>query len=120
MMNMLIAFLIATLMGMGIGGGGLLVIYLTLCLNYNQILAQGTNLIFFLICATSGVIFHLIKRKISLSQVIKMSVLGSLGAIAFSHFANVVDPKIPRIILGILLIFSGLISIINALKNKEK
>ena len=31
--NFIASFLISTLMGMGIGGGGLFVIYLTLCLN---------------------------------------------------------------------------------------
>ena len=48
-LNMIVGFLVALLMGMGVGGGGLFVIFLTLCLNYGQINAQGTNLLFFII-----------------------------------------------------------------------
>lgn len=120
MENVLIAFLIATLMGMGIGGGGFLVIYLTLCLNFEQILAQGTNLVFFVFCGTGAVFIHLFKRKISLLQVILMSALGSLGAWLFSRIVNHLDPQIPRIALGVLLIISGVIGIIKIIKNKEK
>lgn len=120
MLDAVISFLIAVLMGMGIGGGGFLVIYLTLCLNFEQILAQGTNLVFFIICALSAVLVHLLKRKISLGQVVAMSAFGSLGAYFLSQLANFVDPKIPRITLGALLIISGLISAIRAIKNKEK
>ena len=69
MLNVVVAILIAILMGMGIGGGGFLVIYLTLCLNFDQIVAQGTNLVFFVICAVSAAFVHLFKRKISFLQV---------------------------------------------------
>lgn len=118
MMDIIVALLIAILMGMGIGGGGFLVIYLTLCLNFNQIVAQGTNLVFFIICATSAVFVHLFKRKISAWQVALMASLGSLGAWMLSSLANSVDPKIPRIALGILLCISGLLGIIKSIRSK--
>ena len=105
MLDVIIFFLIAVLMGMGIGGGGFLVIYLTLCLNYGQILAQGTNLVFFILCAASGMLIHFGRRKISLIQVIAMSAFGTLGAWMLSRLANAIDPKIPRIFLGIFLLF---------------
>ncbi len=120
MMDMIVALLIATLMGMGIGGGGFLVIYLTLCLNFGQIVAQGTNLVFFIICATSAVFVHLFKRKISFLQVALLAGLGSLGAWLFSGLANSVNPQIPRIMLGILLCISGVLGIIKSIKYKEK
>ncbi|MBQ8739228.1 MAG: sulfite exporter TauE/SafE family protein [Clostridia bacterium] len=120
MWNIVIAFLISALMGTGIGGGGFLVIYLTLCLNYEQIIAQGTNLVFFAICGIFSLLVHMMKRKISLRQVIPMSVFGSLGAIVLSRLANLIDPKIPRIALGIFLVASGILGLINSIKNKEK
>lgn len=120
MINIVVSFLIAILMGMGIGGGGFLVIYLTLCLNYGQILAQGTNLIFFLICGLSAVFIHLFKRKISLKQVVIMSIFGSFGAWIFSQIANTVSPEIPKITLGVFLIISGAVSIIKAIRSKEE
>ena len=120
MLDIIISFLIAILMGMGIGGGGFLVIYLTLCLNFEQIIAQGTNLVFFLLCGVFAALVHLFKRKINPWQVLIMSAFGSLGAFALSHLANIVDPKIPRISLGILLIISGALGIIKVFTNKEK
>ena len=118
MVDVIISFLIAVLMGMGIGGGGFLVIYLTLCLNFEQILAQGTNLVFFILCAVAGMLIHFQRRKIRFSQVICMSLFGTLGAWLLSHLANTIDPKIPRIMLGVLLIFSGISGVIKSIKNK--
>ena len=43
-----VAFFASALAAMGVGGGGLLVIYLTLVRATEQISAQGINLFFFL------------------------------------------------------------------------
>ena len=119
--NFIASLLISVLMGMGIGGGGLFVIYLTLCLNFEQIVAQGTNLVFFIISATASLIIHLRTRKIRLLQLGALISFGALGCIIFSRLANVIDPKIPRIVLGILLIGSGVYTlIINIFTKKVK
>ena len=114
-MVIIASFLIAALMGMGVGGGGLFVIFLTLCLDYPQPLAQGTNLLFFVITGGCALIYHLRKRKIYPWQVILSLVLATLGSLLFSRLANNIDPKYPRICLGILLISSGIYSIYNSL-----
>lgn len=106
-MMMLVCFLIAILVGMGIGGGGFLVIYLTLCMNYPQLIAQGTNLLFFLIAGFSSLLIHLRKRKMNLKRLIPIILFSIPGTLIGSYLANTVDPKIPRIVLGILLILSG-------------
>ena len=104
---MLVCFLIAILVGMGIGGGGFLVIYLTLCMNYPQLIAQGTNLLFFLIAGFSSLLIHLRKRKLNLKRLLPIVLFSIPGTLIGSYLANTVDPKIPRIVLGILLILSG-------------
>ena len=43
---------------MGLGGGGILVIYLTLALEQPQLRAQGINLLFFLPCAAISLIVN--------------------------------------------------------------
>jgi len=48
---------------MGMGGGGILVIYLTLALSTPQLMAQGINLLFFLPCAAISLIVNG-KRKL--------------------------------------------------------
>lgn len=114
-MEAIVSFLISALMGMGIGGGGLFVIYLTLCLKLPQVVAQGTNLLFFVIAGLSSLFYHLKKRKIVLWQVVIMILFGSVGSIVFSHFANIIDPKYPRVALGILLAVSGSLSLYSAI-----
>ncbi|MBQ8146915.1 MAG: sulfite exporter TauE/SafE family protein [Clostridia bacterium] len=114
-MSFLIVFLISALMGMGVGGGGLFVIYLTLCLNFPQLLAQGTNLCLFIIAGVSSLFIHLKKRKIDLKQVLIMITLGCIGSVLSSSLVNSLDPKYARYALGALLVVSGLITLYNNL-----
>ena len=114
-MSFIIAFLISALMGMGVGGGGLFVIYLTLCMNFPQLLAQGTNLCFFIVAGVLSLLIHFKKRKIDFKQVIIMIALGSFGAFLSSSLVNSLDPKYARYALGLLLITGGLTTLYNNL-----
>ncbi len=118
MIKFIVCFLISTLMGMGVGGGGLFVIYLTLCLNYPQILSQGTNLVFFILSVFASLFIHFKKRSINMKQVGTIIAFGSLGSLLFSRLANHVSPSIPKTVLGVLLITSGIFTIYNIIKNK--
>lgn len=119
MLNIIVGFLVAMLMGMGVGGGGLFVIFLTLCLNYGQINAQGTNLVFFIIAILASFFIHIRKRSLNYKQIILMSVIGSIGSIIFSGLVNYVSPEIPRKMLGGLLILGGGASIYNSFFSKK-
>jgi len=116
-MMVLVCFLIAVLVGMGIGGGGFLVIYLTLCMNYEQIIAQGTNLLFFIIAGISSLFIHLRRRSIEIRQLILVLIFALPGTLLGSYFANKIDPDIPRTALGVLLILSGGQTLINTVKK---
>ncbi|MBQ4511293.1 MAG: TSUP family transporter [Clostridia bacterium] len=119
MLNIIVGFMVAMLMGMGVGGGGLFVIFLTLCLNFGQINAQGTNLMFFIIAILSSFFIHIRKRSLNYKQIILMSVIGSIGSIIFSGLVNYVNPEIPRKMLGGLLILGGGASIYNSFFSKK-
>ena len=116
-MEIVISFLISALMGMGIGGGGLFIIYLTMYLGMEQMSAQGTNLVFFIISGISGLIIHARRRKFYPMQVIVMVIFGILGSYIFSHASNMIDPDIPRRVLGYVLILGGGVSVFSALKG---
>ena len=65
MLDFLAAFLTAALSATGVGGGGLLILYLRLVRNIPQVTSQGINLIFFtvilfIICFLKRKIFHII------------------------------------------------------------
>ena len=110
-MKIIVAFLIAALMGMGVGGGGLFVIYLTLCLNYPQALGQGSNLLFFIIAGACSLILHARKRKIDFNYCFIMILFGGIGSIIFSRLVNIIDTGYAKIGLGILLAVSGAITL---------
>ena len=119
-MEFLITLLISALMGMGIGGGGLYVIYLTLALGVEQAVAQGTNLLFFAVSGISALCLHLRKRKIYPMQLLILVLFGSLGSIIFSRLGVVIDPEIPKKVLGAVLLFGGGVSVFATLKQIKK
>ncbi len=114
-MTFIIPFFISALMGMGVGGGGLLIIYLTLILEKEQYIAQGTNLFLFVISGLGSFLIHFKKRKIKISLVLTGAFFGILGTLLSSHFLTDIDPKYAKICLGIVLIISGLLTLYNTL-----
>ena len=63
-MNIIIGLLSGAAASMGFGGGFVLIIYLTVFLNIDQITAQGVNLLFFLPVALVSIIIHQKNRLI--------------------------------------------------------
>ena len=57
-----------TLTGMGIGGGGLLVLYLTAMDGVGQLAAQGCNLLFFVYASAASLFVHNKKRNLNIKR----------------------------------------------------
>lgn len=119
-MKYIIPFLISTLMGMGVGGGGLFIIYFTLLCSIPQLTAQGTNLLLFVFAAGASLILHIKEGRVVFWQGLTMSAFGIIGSLAFSSLALSLDPKYPRIALGVLLVCSGISTLYNIIKTKVK
>ncbi len=111
-MNAVTSFLIAVLSGLGVGSGGLLVIYLTLVEKVPQLTAQGTNLIFFILASLSSLIFNLSKRRIPFGAVAIMAVLGICGSLVGTRLATLFSPEILKKIFGFMLVGSGIYSLV--------
>ncbi len=109
--NMAAAALIAVLAGLGIGGGGLLVIYLTLILKTEQLTAQGINLIFFIFSAVASLFIHFKKRNINIRTVTVLAITGIISSILGSYVSHNIDIGILQKIFGGLLILSGALAI---------
>ena len=117
--SLIAAFIMAVLSGLGVGGGGLFVIYLALFTNIPQLEIQGINLAFFLFSSTSSLIIHLRKRKIFTTAITVMSIFGIIGALAGSFLATTINQGLLRKIFGTMLIVSGIISIKSAFKVEK-
>jgi hypothetical protein len=103
--------LISLLAGLGIGGGGLLVVYLTMAKDIPQIQAQGINLLFFVIAGSASLIVHIKKRKLEFKTILAMIIFGSPGAVAGSLIANSVDGGTVKKIFGGFLLICGIIEL---------
>lgn len=111
---------IGTLSGMGIGGGGLLVIYLTLVRGVGQLEAQGMNLYFFIFASAAALFVHIAKRKINYLLILLTSSVGMLGAYGGSALASVTDPELIRRVFGAMLLVSGGISLFRVVSAKRR
>jgi uncharacterized membrane protein YfcA len=107
MLNFLIGLAVSILSGLGIGGGGLLVIFLVLVGGVGQLEAQGINLVFFLFSSGAAMIVHLIRRKLNFKLIFFLTLFGCIGAVIGSLIAQSCDPELIRRYFGILLILSG-------------
>lgn len=110
--DMMAAFFMGALSGMGIGGGGLLVIYLTLVRGAEQINAQGINLYFFVFASIAALFIHCRKRRIDYSLVLLLSAFGMPVSLFGGLLASVTDPYLLRKIFGVMLIIAGGISLV--------
>ena len=105
------AFLCAALSGMGVGGGGLLLIYLTLIEDMAQRQAQLYNLIFFLAASASSLILHTYRRCIRLPVVLWLALGGVAGAVIGSILSGVLGETVLGCILGAFLTLTGAVSL---------
>ena len=104
----LLAGLFSGIIGsMGLGGGAVLIIYLTLFTETEQLTAQGINLLFFIPTAVVAVIIYSFKKQIKWKTVLKVSAWGLLGTAAGLLLTSFLGGTITAKIFGGMLIILG-------------
>lgn len=93
---------------MGMGGGGILIIYLTLFAGVEQGTAQGINLLFFIPSAIIALIIYWKKHLIDWKTAFLCSSLGVIGALAGAWLSTVIDGGILGKLFGVLLLIMGI------------
>lgn len=106
-MNVIIGLLSGIAASMGFGGGFVLIIYLTVFADTNQITAQGVNLLFFLPVALVSLIIHQKNRLISWKTLLRLLPGGILGILLGAFIAAHIDVGFLQKLFGGLLIFVG-------------
>ena len=100
----LVGIVLGFLSGLGVGGGSLLILWLTAVLSMEQRTAQGVNLLFFLPAAIAACLFHSRQGRVALPAMIAGSCMAGLCAWA----ATVLDTELLRKLFGGLLLATGL------------
>lgn len=101
---------------MGLGGGGVLIIYLTGIIDTEQALAQGINLLFFIPCALIAIIMHAKKKLINFKLALSLALIGLAGAAIGSYIACYLCSKILSKIFAVLLL---VMSVLQLKKNND-
>lgn len=96
------------LSGLGIGGGSLLVMWLTLILGVNAYDARCINLLFFIPCALCASIFRWKQGALPVKKILMPILLGCILAGIFSVLSKELNTALLKKIFGILLIGAGL------------
>lgn len=110
--DILAGVVIAILAGLGVGGGGLLVLYLVFFRAVPQLEAQGLNLIFFIFASGASLAYHIKKRKINIKLTLLLAVAGIVGAVMGAYLANSMSPLVIRKCFGYMLIISGIFALL--------
>ncbi|MDR0883345.1 MAG: sulfite exporter TauE/SafE family protein [Oscillospiraceae bacterium] len=115
--NIIAALFSGLAASLGLGGGGILLLYLVLALHMDQLAAQGINLIFFLPCALIAIFFYTRKKLIDWRAVWPILAGGVLGVGLGVWIAGVVPALwLARIFGGFLL----LLGVRELFSRKEK
>ena len=96
------------LSGFGIGGGSLLILYLTAVMGVGQYQAGGINLLYFLCCAPTALISHIRHRRVEWRAVLWCSLAGVGSSVAAAWLASVINTALLRRGFGVLLLYVGI------------
>ena len=116
----IVGFLAAVISAMGMGGGGILLIYLSAFTKTPQLKAQGINLIYFIPIAIVSIIFHIKNGFIKKKAILYMIPTAVLGAYLGVLLSGNIDQNILRKGLAAFLLVLGAREIILSFKKKEK
>ena len=105
--------------GLGIGGGTLLMVWMTAVMDMAPKTAQGINLLYFLPTAACALIFHIKNRLIRWQVVIPAAIAGSLCAAATAYLATMMDTGLLRKLFGGFLILVGLTELFGRQRDKK-
>ena len=96
------------LAGLGVGGGSLLILWLTFVMDKDPVTARGINLMFFLPSAIISCCFHWKHGQILWKKLFPAMAAGCISALLFSWLGSYFNIEVFRKAFGILLIFTGL------------
>ena len=112
-----VGLLTGVLSGCGIGGGSLLLLWLTLVQDMPQFTAGGINLLYFLACAPAALVSHLKNRLIDRKAVLSCVPAGALTSLAAALLASHTDVSLLRRLFGVLLLYIGVKELFTKRKN---
>lgn len=121
MMYLILAGLVSGIIsGMGIGGGIILIPVLTIFLGFDQKVAQGITLLYFIPTAIFALIVHIKNKNVDFKVALKVASTGvisaGVGAYSISYFSTPVLGKI----FAVFLLTVGVYQVVCGIKERKK
>lgn len=106
--TLLIGTMLGFLSGIGVGGGSLLILWLTLILGLDHSAARVINLLFFIPSAIIASVFRWRQGALHLKKVFPAIIAGCIAAGCFSLLTRHLDISLLRKLFGGLLLVTGI------------
>jgi uncharacterized membrane protein YfcA len=103
-----VAALLGFLAGLGVGGGSLLMLWLTSVMNMDYGVAKTVNLLFFLPTALIATVFHKKQGSIKIRKILPAIICACIAAAVFSYIGKHMDTSLLKKLFGGILILTGL------------
>lgn len=104
----LVGTVLGFLSGLGVGGGSLLILWLTLVLELEPAVAREINFLFFLPAATVSCFFRWKQGALDLRKILPAVIAGAVAAVFGTLLSGVIDAQKLKKGFGILLLVTGI------------
>ncbi len=106
--SVIVGAFLGSLAGLGIGGGSLLILWLTMAQGIDPITARGINLLFFLPCAIVSIWFRRKAGTVQIKPLLPAIISGCITALLISFFTESIQLDLLKKLFGALLIVTGI------------
>ena len=103
----IVGTILGFLSGLGIGGGSLLIIWLTYVVGMDPVSAREINLLFFIPSAAIACLIRLRQGTLELKAAFPAMISGCITAALCSFIAKAINLSVLKKLFGVLLLFSG-------------
>lgn len=104
---LIISTVLGFLAGIGVGGGSLLILWLTLVLGMAHPQARVLNLLFFLPSAVVASLFRWRQGTLNLKKIFPAMAAGCIAAGITSYLSTIIDVDMLKTLFGFLLLATG-------------
>lgn len=107
-MEYIIGIIAGIVSGLGMGGGTILILLLTIFLKVEQNIAQGSNVIFFIPTAIAAILIFIKNKKINFKVAFSICIWGLIGAFIGANIAYKLEVNSLRKWFGVFLIITAI------------
>ena len=105
MLEIIFGIIAGIVTGLGMGGGTVLILLLSLFTGLEQHVAQATNLVFFIPTSIAAIIINLKQKNIDFKLAINVVIFGIIGAIIGTFISNNISSENLRKYFAIFILF---------------